>query len=332
MPFFDLPLDELRAYAPQVREPADFDAFWTRTLAESRSVGGAVAVVPMPTPLTVVDLYDVTFPGFLGEPVKAWLATPHGATGPLPGIVETVGYRGGRGLAHEAAGWALAGYAYLRMDTRGQGSGSVPGDTADPHGNGPAFPGLMTRGIESPEGYYYRRLITDAVRAVDTLRSLPLVDPDLVSVVGISQGGGLAIAVAGLVEGLVAVTPNVPFLCHFERAVGLTVDTPYDEINGYLRCHRDLVEPTFETLSYVDAVNFAKRATAPALFSTGLQDQTCPPSTVFAAFNHYGAPGSAGADDKHIEVYRYNDHKGGEGFQWPLQVGFVERCLSRAGV
>ena len=323
MPFFDFSLDDLRRYAPAVREPEDFDAFWSRTLAESRAAGGRVEVIPVETPLTVIDLFDVTFPGYAGDPIKAWFALPHGATGPLPGIVETIGYNGGRGLAHEAAGWAMAGYAYLRMDTRGQGSGGRVGDTPDPHGTGPAVPGVMTRGIESPDDYYFRRLITDAVRAVDAIRTLPQVDPARIGVLGTSQGGGLTVAVAGLVDGLAAVAPHVPFLCHFERAVGLTDHQPYDEINRYLRGHRDRVESTFTTLSYVDGVNFARRASAPALFGTALQDDTCPPSTVFAAYNQYG-PSDV---EKEIEVYRYNDHRGGEGFFWLRQAEWMARHL-----
>ena len=35
-PTYDLPLDELRAYAPALAEPADFDAFWQETLARAR--------------------------------------------------------------------------------------------------------------------------------------------------------------------------------------------------------------------------------------------------------------------------------------------------------
>ena len=57
----------------------------------------------------------------------------------------------------------------------------------------------MTRGIEDPDTYYYRRLMTDAVRAVEAVRSLPAVAVDSVAVQGVSQGGGLALAVAGLV-------------------------------------------------------------------------------------------------------------------------------------
>ncbi|MBG6215202.1 cephalosporin-C deacetylase-like acetyl esterase [Cryobacterium sp. CAN_C3] len=92
----------------------------------------------------------------------------------------------------------------------------------------------MTRGIESPHDHYYRRIYTDAVRAIDAIRTLNRIDPNRVAVRGGSQGGGIALAAAGLTDGLVGVIPDVPFLCHFERAVGMTEEDPYQEIVRYL--------------------------------------------------------------------------------------------------
>lgn len=322
VPRLDLPITELRDYRPLVREPADFDVFWALTLAESRAAGGEVVVEPVDTPLTLAEAYDVTFPGFGGEPVKAWLLLPVGADGPLPAIVEFNGYGGGRGLPFERLGWVASGYAHLFMDTRGQGSAwGSGGATPDPHGTGPSFPGFMTRGIDAPEDYYYRRVYTDAVRAIDAVRSLDAVDADRVAVCGGSQGGGIAIAAAGLASGLLAALPDVPFLCHFERAVGFTDRDPYQEIVRYLSVHRRAEDRVFDTLSYFDGANHAKRADAPALFSAGLMDPVCPPSTVFAAFNHYRAA------DKAIEVYGHNEHEGGQAYQWAEQAAFVSARL-----
>ncbi|WP_345801730.1 acetylxylan esterase [Microbacterium sp. AZCO] len=318
MPRFDLPLAELQTYRPDIAEPDDFDDFWATTLAESRAVGGEAVVVPVETPLTTLEAYDVTFPGFGGDPVKAWLLLPAGAQHPLPAVVEYNGYGGGRGLPFERLGWASSGYAHLFMDTRGQGSmWGAGGDTADPHGTGPSSTGFMTRGIEDPAGYYYRRVFTDAVRAIDAVRALPQVDPARVAVAGGSQGGGIALAAAGLADDLVAVLPDVPFLCHFERAVGLTDRDPYQEVVRYLSVHRGADEHVFRTLSYFDGANLAKRATASTLFSVALMDLTCPPSTVFAAFNHYAG------EDKAIEVYTHNDHEGGQAYQWQAQARFL---------
>lgn len=322
MPRFDLSPADLSTYRPAVTEPADFDDFWTGTIGAARAAGGEVVVTPVATPLTLVDTYDVTFPGFAGDPVKAWLWVPRGASGPLPTVVEFNGYGGGRGLPHERLSWANAGYAHLFMDTRGQGSGwGSGGETPDPHGSGPAASGFMTRGIDDPATYYYRRLFTDGVRAVDAVRGLPQVDPARVAVTGGSQGGGIAIAVGGLVEGLRAVMRDVPFLCHFERAVGLTDADPYQEIVRYLRVHRGAEERVFRTLSYVDGVNFAARISAPALFSAALHDMICPPSTVFAAYNRVPVA------DKAIEVYPFNEHEGGQSYQWLVQAAFLRERL-----
>ncbi len=318
MPRFDLSLPELREYRPDVRVPADFDEFWQGTLAESRAVASAPVLSPHPTPLTTLDVVDVTFSGFAGDPVRGWLTSPRGAAGPLPLVVEYNGYGGGRGLPVERIGWASAGYAHFFMDTRGQGSmwGSG-GETPDPHGTGPSSSGFMTRGIDDPESYYYRRVFTDAVLAIDALRSLDLVDSARVAVCGGSQGGGIAIAAAGLADDVLVAMPDVPFLCHFERAVGMTDTDPCQEVVRYLSVHRHSEDRVFDTLSYFDGVNLAKRSRAAALFSVGMLDPICPPSTVFAAFNHFGG------DDREIEVYHHNQHEGGQTIQWLAQTRFL---------
>jgi cephalosporin-C deacetylase len=110
--------------------------------------------------------------------------------------------------------------------------------------------------------------------------------------------------------------PDVPFLCDFRRAVGFTDNDPYQEVVRYLSIHRGAEDRVFDTLSYFDGVSFAMRASAPALFSVGLLDPICPPSTVYAAYNHYAGP-------KAIEVYPFNEHEGGHTYQWQAQVEFL---------
>jgi cephalosporin-C deacetylase len=322
MPHFDLPLDELREYRPEIREPADFDEFWARTLAEARTFPMEPLRVAADSGLSEVEAFDVTFPGFGGHPIKAWLLLPTSASRPLPAIVTYIGYSGGRGFAHQWLPWAVAGYAVFVMDTRGQGTNlGLSGATADPDGSGPSASGFMTRGIDDPANYFYRRVFTDGVRAVDAVRSFPEVDASRVAVTGGSQGGGIALAVAALVPEVRAAMPDVPFLSHFARAVSIGGKDPFAEITRYLASHRDQVDRVFTTLSYFDGANFAARATCPALFSVGLMDEIVPPSTVFASFNRY-------AGDAEIEVYPYNDHEGGAGYQWIRQRRWVEPLLA----
>ncbi|WP_199545992.1 acetylxylan esterase [Streptomyces sp. N35] len=325
MALFDMSINELRAYRAEFPAPDDFDEFWSKTLAEAREHELDARFEPVDTGLSGVDVFDVTFAGFGGHAVKGWLVLPAGTSEPVPAVVEYIGYGGGRGLPHMHLLWASAGFAHFVMDTRGQGSaGWAEGATADPVGSGPAYPGYMTRGIDDPHDYYYRRLYTDAVRAVEAARSHPLVDASRTAAVGVSQGGGVTIAVGGLVPDLAAISPDVPFLCDFPRAVSLTDRMPYREIGSYLKARRADPAHALRTLSYFDGVHFAARGRAPALFSAALEDQTCPPSTVFAAFNAYAG------QDKTIEVYDFNDHEGGGPYQQAVQLRWLPGRL-RAG-
>jgi cephalosporin-C deacetylase len=307
----DWPLEQLREYRPARTEPDDFDEFWAGTLQEAAAAAWPARVEPYDAGLATVEVHDVTFAGYAGQPVRAWLLLPRHRTGPLPCVVEYIGYGSGRGLPHDWLFWTAAGYAHLVMDTRGQGAdGSLTGDTPDPDPSGaPQANGFLTRGVTDPEHYYYRRVFTDAVRAVETASALPGVDTTRIVVAGGSQGGGIALAVAGLVDGLVGVLPDVPFLCHFRRAVDVTDAGPYAELASYLQTRRRDVEPVFRTLSYFDGLNFASRAQAPALFSVALSDRICPPSTVFAAYHHYAGT------DRDLVVWPYNGHEGGAAFQ-----------------
>ncbi|NEA98459.1 acetylxylan esterase [Streptomyces sp. SID13726] len=310
MALFDLPLDELRDYRSESTAPEDFDAFWSKTLQEAREFDLDARFDLVDTGLSTVKVYDVTFAGFGGHPVKGWFTIPAEVSAPVPVVVEFIGYGGGRGLPHEHLLWASSGRAHFVMDTRGQGSAwGGGGGTADPQAGAPAYPGFMTRGIDAPENYYYRRVYTDAVRAIEAARSHPLTDPARTVAVGGSQGGGISIAVGGLVPDLAAVAPDVPFLCDFPRATTVTDRHPYREIGLYLKTHRGRFEDVLGTLAYFDGVHFASRARTPALFSAALEDQTCPPSTVFAAYNAWAH------DDKAIEVYDFNDHEGGGPYQ-----------------
>jgi cephalosporin-C deacetylase len=306
MAHFDMPLEELRSYLPERIEPADFDIFWQQTLAEVRSHPLEAHFEVQDFGLRLIDTLDVTFNGFDGQPVKGWLMLPRERQGQLPCLVGYIGYGGGRGFPIDRLHVPCAGYAFLLMDTRGQGSSWMHGDTPDPEpqGSNPHYPGFMTRGILDPQTYYFRRVFSDAVRAVEAAQSHPAVDPGRIAVSGASQGGGISLAVSALMPELQGSLIDVPFLCHMRHATQIVDTQPYAEISAYLRIHRHQVETVFRTLSYFDGLNFAARASVRALFSVGLMDDTCPPSTVFAAYNHYRG-------EKQIQVYEYNQHDGG---------------------
>ena len=315
---YDLDPAALVTYRPERDEPADFDLFWKRTL-EAHDRPASLHLAPIDTGLSTVDAFDVTFDGYGGQPVKAWLVQPAGAAAPMPCVVQFVGYGDGRGLAIDHLLWASAGYAHLVMDSRGQGGETMDGPIP-PDANVAGPP--VVRGLADPADYYYRRVYVDAVRAVEAVRSRPEIDPTRVALAGASQGGGIALAAAALLAAPTsAVLCDLPFMCHWSRAVRVSDRGPYAEIARYCASHRLPVDQMFATLRYFDAVTFAARCRVPALFSVALMDRVCPPSTVYAAYNHYGG-------QKRMVVWEFNDHEGGGSYQTRQQLAFLRELWS----
>jgi len=324
---FDKPLAELQIYHPEIDEPADFDAFWKQTLNEAAAFDIDATFEPY-TDLRLPDthVFDVSFKGFGGQSVKGWLLLPNKTNSPIPCVVSYVGYGGGRSLPIAHTWASAAGMAHFVMDTRGQGSHWSPGDTPDEYPAGaPQAAGFLTRGIDAPQSYYYRRLITDAVRALQAAAAHPQIDANRLAVAGGSQGGALALAAAALSpQKPVVAMVDVPFLCHVQRAVTITDQPPYAELQRYLSCQHERAAQAMKTLSYFDGCHFAKRLDVQCFFSAALMDQICPPSCVFAAYNRIENA------KKHIDVFPYNGHEGGDVLQLTRRVQRLQASFGTA--
>src|SRR6201996_230911 len=297
-----MPLERLREYRTTTREPEGRAAWGAKRPHQARGQAQPATFTPYETDVyRPFQVFDVEFSGAGGDPVRAWYIKPGGEANP-PVVVKFIGYGGGRGVPTEHFALPALGYAVLVMDSRGQGGKWTTGATSDgPGGTGPENSLVMTRGITTPEDYYYTRMFTDAARAVDVALELAGAN-GTVAVTGGSQGGGLALAAAALHGDAVSVChADVPFLCDIQRAITLAPRPPYTEIPEFLAENVALIDTALNTLRYIDCALLARRISATTLVSVGLMDDICPPSTVFAAYNEITA-------DKDIIVYPYSGH------------------------
>lgn len=143
--------------------------------------------------------------------------------------------------------------------------------------------------LDNKDNYYMKRVYMACVRAIDLLTSLPEWDGKNVIVQGGSQGGALAIVTAGLDERVTLCVANHPALSdmagfkaeradgypHFSRTPGM--DTP----------------EKIKTMSYYDVVNFARLVKAHTYITWGFNDDVCPPTTSYAAYNVLTCPKEA---------------------------------------
>lgn len=312
MPKIDMSLDDLQAYRPALTRQPDFNEYWQQTLEESAGTPLDATLEEIDYPIAGARVRRVFYAGWRGSRICGWYITPAG-DGPSPTIVVYHGYSGSKNAIFELLPWITAGYAVLAVDTRGQS-----GDSTDPGPySGGHWRGFMTQGILDPEEYYYRGAFIDCVRALDFVAAQPELDAGRIALTGVSQGGGLTLAVAALDSRPKAAMARVPFLCHYGRALEISDKMPYWEIAEYCNWHPDREAQVFRTLSYCDNLNLASRITCPTLVTVGLQDLICPPSTVFSVYNQMGCT-------KDILVYPYMGHADSTA-QWEPMLQWAEK-------
>ncbi len=303
MNLFDLPLEELRTYSPEIEKKDDFDRFWDDSLAESAAQPLNVTMERLPYPVSSVECFTVRFDGFRNSRICARYVRPAGlGNSKVPATVLYHGYNWNSATVAGALKYVMMGRSVLMVDTRGQNPGS-PDLATYPNGGAS---GWMTLGITDRDRYYYRNVFMDCVRAVEAACAFPETDASRVAVEGGSQGGAIALAVAALSPRVSLVLSDVPYLCHFRRSVKMSSEGPYNEIYHYFKIHDQLhltEDEVYGTLSYFDVCNLAPRIRAKALVSVGLEDTICPPSTVFAAYNRIRS-------EKEIRVYPDYGHGG----------------------
>jgi cephalosporin-C deacetylase-like acetyl esterase len=122
MPWFDLPLNQLREYHTDTAEPPDLDLWWRRRLDEARMAARPPTLTRYEADTYApVEVFDTEFSGAGGDRIRAWYLRPPDADGQTPVVVTFIGYGGGRGMPAEHALLPALGYAVFRDGHPGPG-------------------------------------------------------------------------------------------------------------------------------------------------------------------------------------------------------------------
>lgn len=316
----DFSLEELNVYRPPLtNKPDDFSAFWKKQVESIEQLTPNVEVQFKEYPVPSVEVANLTFESWDGTRLKGLFVKPRGVEA-CPVILSFHGYTGTHGSPIDYLKWTSMGIAVYAFDVRGQG---VSPDFAK-YDNGTRLPGWMLHGLLQPESYYYTNVYKDLLMQFNWIVSgEALVKHTKIALAGSSQGGGLALSVAGLVQNLDAVISDYPFLAHFERALKIAPSGPYMEIVNYFKYtdpQYKTAETVMRTLGYIDCVHFCEDIHCPAFMQIGLEDDITPPSTVFAAYNHLSS------SDKQIEVYPQFSHESNP-FHEEKKLEFIKKTL-----
>ena len=274
--------------------PADFNAFWQRTLEEQAKIPLDLQLSKVKE-LDKVEVYKFNFAGLLHRRIYGYLTVPKDKTKRYPAI--------------------------LILPSSGEHHINIP-NYADAHGNPYACmainitnldvdlpeeqydwrtwpaPYLVT-GILDRDYYSLRFSFAGLVRAAEVLSARPEVQPDEMLCMGSSQGGGLTLIAAGLYPKFKAAIANVPGLCRLDWNVNY-LNPPYFPI----ATSSDGRGTVLSTLQYYDPVHFARNITCPIWVSLGLMDDVTPSMGVFCAYNVIPAA------QKHLHVMPYIGHGG----------------------
>lgn len=304
MPLVDKPLAELMQYEGRNPRPADFDAYWDRALMEMRTVDPQVELVKSEFQVPAADCFDLYFTGVRGARIHAKYARPRQAQEPHPAIVQFHGYSGDAGDWLDKLAYASLGFSVAAMDCRGQGGLSQDAG----HVLGTTLRGHIIRGLDDePDNLLFRQIFLDAAELAGIIMQLPEVDAGRVGVTGWSQGGGLTLACAALEPRVKRLAPVYPFLSDYRRVWEMDLAKgAYEELRLFFRHHdpqHEREEEIFTRLGYIDIQHLAPRIQGEVLMGTGLMDETCPPSTQFAAYNKIRSP-------KRLEIFPDFGHEG----------------------
>lgn len=270
---------------PGISEPKDFEQFWKGAVAQ-------LDAQPLDLQLKLIEkssdgkqnAYQVSFANIDSTRIYGFLSIPKGK-GPFPAIITIPGAGPGSNSLVWAKHWGSQGVIGLYMNVHDYSPYVSSKELSDQYKKLQESKSYPFQGAPDRDKYFFKKSILGINRAINYVASRPEFNRKQFVVYGSSQGGAHALILAGLNKNLTASIANVPALC---------------DHGGYLEnrnpgwpklvLHYKKSPECLAMSGYFDAVNFARRVTVPTVICVGFIDNTCSPSSVYAAYNVINAP------------------------------------------
>lgn len=314
-------------------EPADLMAYWDNLRTQLATLPMHVWKASLEVPQQYRGKYecqDIEINCLGPAPVRAYMAKPVGAKPkslPIVVLCRAAGVSGNwcRCQVGECVGNAALGNGALSLDINAHGM--LNGQTDDYYRmlEGGLLRNYYEHNAADRETYYFRGMYLRLLRAIEYMAQQPEWDGRRILVIGESQGGGQAVAAAGLDPRVSAIVLNVPAMQDLGGA-------RKGRLSGWpqpIEHHPNLGGAMLDaTLPYFDGALLIRHTNAEIYCEMGLIDTTCPPSSVWASLN--GAQGK-----KTIRCVPFRGHSWPSGAWRPVwdekyyrpRLAFIENYL-----
>lgn len=273
---------------PGSEAPKDFKAYWKHQKKLLNALKWEVKSTPVKNEAipSAFSCEDVEINCLGPKPARGYYVKPTGSvTKSLPAVllVHAAGVKGSwcRSEPSNAIRYARMGAICFDLNAHGMLNGQ-PEEYYEQLEQG-ELKGYWTQGITNRDDYYFRGMYLRLLRTIEFLSRQPEWDGKRILVIGESQGGGQALAAAGLDHRVSAVVALVPAMCDWMATLtGLKGGwpQPYDS--------EESKAVLMKTIPYFDAAYLLKGSTATIFTEIGFVDVTCPAASIYAAVSQAG--------------------------------------------
>jgi cephalosporin-C deacetylase len=300
------------AFAPETIQPfqvnpSDFDAFWQKAKEELAKIPLEARLTLVPEACTdTVNVYHVNFrtlnQAWNPQPPRVYgILTEPRAPGKYPAVLKVPG----AGVRPYAGDTQLAARGAIVLEIGIHGIPvNLPQGVYDAMYSG-ALHSYWVNQLDNRDAYYYRRVYLGCVRSNDFLASRDNWNGKDLLVMGASQGGQLSLVTAALDPRVTALSVTHPAMCDVVAPLhGRAGGWPHPfrpNDDGTPSPHATTAK--IATSAYYDSVNFARRLKVPGFYIWGFNDETCPPTSTFAAYNVITAPKTLAVQPEQAHTY-----------------------------